>query len=185
MLCADTAGIDEGSDFTKPSYRVRDTLEQFDVARIMIERYKDVSCARRSPSYSCPVADHCNDQTFQFADSAADVRKAFKAGKIASLFGLEGAHQIGNSLSVLRQYRQLGARYMTLTHTCNNAFADSCGCALCLDKPAHFNVKYIDDNKPLDPVHNGLSSFGHVLVKEMNRIGMVRSIFWHFHHTSD
>lgn len=85
--------------------------------------------------HKCLIADYGNDQTFQFADSAADVRKAFKAGKIASLFGLEGAHQIGNSLSVLRQYRQLGARYMTLTHTCNNAFADSCGCMLSLEAP--------------------------------------------------
>ena len=51
---------------------------------------------------------------FVFADSASDIRRAHASGKIAGLMGIEGAHQIGNSLGVLRQYRRLGVRYMTV-----------------------------------------------------------------------
>jgi membrane dipeptidase len=66
------------------------------------------------------------------------------------------AHQLGNSLAVLRQYAALGVRYVTLTHMCNNAFADSGG---------------IFD--PVTPVHGGLSSIGKTLVREMNRLGVL------------
>ncbi|EJC97689.1 uncharacterized protein FOMMEDRAFT_149633 [Fomitiporia mediterranea MF3/22] len=133
----------ENENFTRPSYRVRDTLEQIDVTHLLIDEYSD---------------------TFQFAGSAADIRSALRKKKIASLIGVEGAHQLGNSLAVLRQYYALGARYLTLTHACNNAFADSAG---------------IFD--PPKPVHGGLSPLGESLVYEMNRLGM----FVDLSHVSD
>lgn len=67
--------------------------------------------------------------------------------------GIEGLHQIGNSASILRMYYSLGVRYATLTHTCDNAYADS-----------------EESDKPLN---NGLSDAGVKMVKEMNRLGMI------------
>jgi len=89
---------------------------------------------------------------FEMAYTAADVRRIHKAGKIASLIGIEGGHQINNSLAVLRQMYELGARYMTLTHIHNTAWADSATDA---------------------PVHHGLTPFGAEVVREMNRLGML------------
>jgi membrane dipeptidase len=86
------------------------------------------------------------------AYTADDIVRAHKAGKVASLIGVEGGHQIDDSLAVLRQYYVLGARYMTLSHASNNHFADSA-----------------TDN----PAHNGLTPFGKAVVTEMNRLGML------------
>ena len=86
------------------------------------------------------------------AYSAADIRRIHKSRKIASLIGIEGGHQINGSLAVLRQMYDAGARYMTLTHTTNTAWADSA-----TDTPAH----------------HGLTPFGIEVVKEMNRLGML------------
>jgi membrane dipeptidase len=88
----------------------------------------------------------------EMAYSAADVRRIHASGKIASLIGIEGGHQINNSLAVLRQMYDLGARYMTLTHTLNTDWADSA-----TDTPAH----------------HGLTQFGEEVVREMNRMGML------------
>src|SRR5262249_13560279 len=77
---------------------VRATLEQIDIVRQMAERYP---------------------KDFELANTAADVRRIHKAGRIASLIGIEGGHQINNSLPVLREMYALGARYMTLTHSSN------------------------------------------------------------------
>ncbi|HEX7374365.1 MAG TPA: dipeptidase, partial [Steroidobacteraceae bacterium] len=93
--------------------------------------------------------------TFAMAYTAADVRRIHRAGKIASLIGIEGGHQIGNSLATLRQMYELGARYMTLTHSSNNDWADSATDA---------------------PVHHGLTPFGVTVVHEMNRLGMLVDI---------
>ena len=90
--------------------------------------------------------------TFEIATSAADVDRIFKAGKIASMIGLEGGHSIDSSLGVLRMLRQLGAGYMTLTHSRNVPWADSS-----TDKPAA----------------GGLTKFGEEVVREMNRMGML------------
>ena len=59
-------------------------------------------------------------QTFVYATSAADIVSAAASGHIASLIRVEGGHAIDSSLATLRQLYDLGARYMTLTHTCDN-----------------------------------------------------------------
>jgi membrane dipeptidase len=86
------------------------------------------------------------------AYSAADLRRIHRSHRIAALIGIEGGHQINNSLAVLRQMFDAGARYMTLTHTQNTAWADSATDA---------------------PVHHGLTPFGMDVVREMNRLGML------------
>lgn len=107
------------------------TLQQIDVTKRLIARYPD---------------------TLALALTAGDVERAMKAGKIASLIGMEGGHSIDGSLAVLRQMYDLGARYMTLTHSKNLAWADSA-------------------SEP--PAHNGLTAFGRDVVREMQRIGML------------
>jgi membrane dipeptidase len=93
---------------------------------------------------------------FLFALTADDVRRARQQHKIAALMGIEGGHAIEDSLRLLRDYYALGIRYMTLTHSNSNHWADSSG----------------DANKP----NNGLSAFGKDVVREMNRIGMIVDI---------
>jgi membrane dipeptidase len=110
---------------------VQMTLEQIDLTKRMCERYP-------------------ND--FGMAYTAADIVRLHKAHRIACLIGVEGGHQINDSLAVLRQYYDAGARYMTLTHSSNTAWADSA-----------------TDN----PKHHGLTPFGIEVVREMNRVGML------------
>src|SRR5882724_3914014 len=107
------------------------TLEQIDLVKRMSARYP---------------AD------FEMAYTASDIVRIEHAHRIASLIGIEGGHQINNSLAALRQMYELGARYMTLTHTLNTAWADSATDA---------------------PVHHGLTPFGSEVVREMNRLGML------------
>lgn len=94
------------------------------------------------------------------AYSTADIRRAKAQGKIAALMGIEGGHAIENSLMALRAFYRLGIRYMTLTHSNTNDWADSS----------------TDESR-----HNGLSDFGKEVVKEMNRLGM----FIDISHVSD
>jgi membrane dipeptidase len=107
------------------------TLEEIDTVHQMVRRYPD---------------------TFELALTADDVEGIFKKGKIASLIGMEGGHSIDNSLAALRMFHRLGARYMTLTHSKNTAWADSA----------------TDDLK-----FGGLSPFGEEVVREMNWLGML------------
>jgi membrane dipeptidase len=110
---------------------VRAVVEQIDVVHRIDETYPD---------------------TFEFARTADDIVRIHRSGRIASLIGIEGGHSIGNSLAVLRQLYLLGARYMTITHSDNNDFADSA---------------------TADPAHNGLTPFGKLVIGEMNRLGML------------
>ncbi|MEA2571114.1 MAG: rane dipeptidase [Acidobacteriota bacterium] len=91
----------------------------------------------------------------RFASSTTEMRAAVKDGKRAILIGIEGGHAIEDSLDLLRAFYRFGARYMTLTHTNSNNWADSSG----------------DEAK-----HNGLTPFGRSVVREMNRLGMLVDI---------
>ena len=93
--------------------------------------------------------------SLRFARTAADIVRIHAQGRIASLIGIEGGYAIENSLANLRMFYDLGARYMTLTHGGNTAWADAATEA---------------------PVHGGLSRFGEEVVHEMNRTGMMVDI---------
>jgi membrane dipeptidase len=110
---------------------VQATLEQIDLVKQMCARYP---------------------KDFEMAYTAADIVRAHKAHRVACLIGVEGGHQIDDSLAVLRAYYDAGARYMTLTHSSNTAWADSA-----------------TDN----PAHHGLTAFGKEVVREMNWLGML------------
>jgi len=110
---------------------VEAVMTQIDIARRLVARY---------PAH------------FEMAYTADDIVRIHKAGRIASLIGMEGGHGIDNSLPVLRSFYAAGARYMTITHSANTDWADSA-----TDGPAH----------------GGLTPFGKEIVREMNRMGML------------
>jgi membrane dipeptidase len=110
---------------------VQTTIEQIDLVKAIAARWP---------------------RDFAMACTAADIRRIEREHRVASLIGVEGGHQIDDSLAVLRQYYDLGVRYMTLTHSSNTAWADSATDA---------------------PAHHGLTPFGKAVVREMNRIGML------------
>jgi membrane dipeptidase len=105
--------------------------EQIDLTRRMIARYP---------------------RAFEIADSADDIVRIHRAGRIASMFGMEGGEAINNNLALLREFRAAGVLYMTLTHSTTNDWVDSATDA---------------------PRHGGLSPFGEEVVREMNRVGML------------
>ena len=110
---------------------IRDTIEQIDIVKRLVRAYP-------------------ND--LALAGTADDIVRIHKTGRVASLIGIEGGHQIGGSLAALRQFYDLGARYMTLTHFKNNEFADSA---------------------TDDPKYHGITDFGRAVIHEMNRLGML------------
>jgi membrane dipeptidase len=113
---------------------VKRALDQIDAVREQVRRHpKDLAL--------CTTAD--------------EVRRAHAQGKIAALMGVEGGHMIASDLGVLRTYAALGVRYLTLTHSVNDEWADSS-----TDKPAH----------------NGLTDFGKEVVRELNRLGVMVDI---------
>jgi membrane dipeptidase len=125
--------------YVSPKY-----IEKGDAAKVGIEQ---VELIHRM------VEKHSD--TLELAVSAGDIRRISNQGKIASLIGVEGGRLIDNSLSILRTYQKLGARYLTLTHNDNNDWADS-------------GTDY--------SLHGGLSDFGKEVVREMNRLGMLVDI---------
>lgn len=123
------------NDFSDGVYakNVHDTLQQIDLVHRLVDAYPD---------------------DLQLALTPGAARKAHAENKVASAMGVEGLHMIGNSAATLRLYHQLGVRYVTLNHNCNN--------------------KYSDGALPADaPFWNGLSADGENIVREMNRLGML------------
>ena len=110
---------------------IRTTIEQIDTARRIIDAYP---------------------RDLEFAETADDLVRIHKTGRVASMFGIEGGRQMGGSMAALRQFHELGVRYMTLTHSQTTEWADS---------------------GTDEPKHDGLSPFGIEVVKEMNRLGML------------
>jgi len=109
----------------------RTVIEQIDFVKRLVDRYPDY---------------------LELALTADDIERIHADGKIASLIGMEGGHSIEDSLAVLRATYDLGARYMTVTHTKNTNWADSA-----------------TDDAQFD----GLSDFGSEVIREMNRLGML------------
>ncbi|KGO61823.1 Peptidase M19, renal dipeptidase [Penicillium expansum] len=122
-------------DFTDDAIHfeaLRDTIQQIDLVHRIVDLYSD---------------------DMGLVEDSSDIMRLFKAGRFASLIGVEGLHQIANSASVLRMYYKLGVRYVTLAHNKNNTYADSATSS--------------------SPAHGGLSAQGIQMVREMNRIGMI------------
>lgn len=114
-----------------PLEAARATFEQIDTVKRLVAAHPDV---------------------FELAVTADDIARIHRAGKIASLIGMEGGYSIADSLGLLREFHDAGARYMTLTHSTTTTWADSATDA---------------------PKWGGLSPFGEEVVKEMNRLGMM------------
>jgi membrane dipeptidase len=107
------------------------TLEQIDIVHAMLKRYPDV---------------------FEQARTADEVVRIARAGRIASMLGVEGGYSIEGSLPILKKFHDLGVRYMTLTHTKTIPWADSA---------------------TDEPKHGGLTEFGEEVIREMNRLGLL------------
>eukprot|EP01120_Amphizonella_sp_Union-15-10_P009580 TRINITY_DN3665_c0_g1_i1.p1 TRINITY_DN3665_c0_g1~~TRINITY_DN3665_c0_g1_i1.p1 ORF type:complete len:401 (-),score=75.44 TRINITY_DN3665_c0_g1_i1:43-1245(-) len=116
---------------------VSQTLEQIDIVYKMVSAWPD---------------------KLQLVTSSDEIFKAFKNKKIVSLIGMEGGHSIGSSIGALRMFYKLGARYMTLTHNCNTAWAEA----------AINNGDF--------PEVVGLTDLGREIVLEMNKLGMLVDI---------
>lgn len=91
-------------------------------------------------------------QAFQLADSSADILRIHRAGRVASMFGIEGGEAINDDLALVREFRAAGVLYMTLTHAENTHWVDSATAA---------------------PEHGGLAALGETIVREMNDVGML------------
>ncbi|CAI7602467.1 unnamed protein product [Penicillium glandicola] len=138
----------KSDDFSTATHHdsLRQTMQQIDLIHNLVAQYPKV---------------------LGFCQSVTDVWDVFRSGRIASMIGVEGLHQIGNSASVLRNFHRLGVRYVTLTHNSNNLYADSAAVA---DSERHPQLAP-------NPVHGGLSKDGRKMVAEMNRIGILQEAY--------
>lgn len=115
----------------EPVEAAKATFEQIDVVKRLVAAHPEV---------------------FELATTAEDIRRIHRRGRIASLIGMEGGYSIDDSLGLLREFYDSGARYMTLTHSTTTTWADSATDA---------------------PKWGGLNAFGEAVVREMNRLGMM------------
>lgn len=115
----------------EPVEAAKATFEQIDTVKRLVAAHPDV---------------------FELATTADDIQRIHRRGKIASLIGMEGGYSIADSLGLLREFHDAGARYMTLTHSATTSWADSATDA---------------------PKWGGLNAFGEEVVREMNRLGMM------------
>ncbi|KAK3594953.1 hypothetical protein CHS0354_009341 [Potamilus streckersoni] len=116
----------------------------------------EINFAAESPTSKLGVILLYPNTHITFNGDGGGILDAVRDGKIDSLLGLEGGHSIDSSLGILRTFYLLGVRYRTLTHNCSTPWAD--------------NWKVNKDNIT---THGGLTDFGKIVVKEMNRIGML------------
>ncbi len=170
-----SAILDDGFDLGKPSGRTATDLGKMRAGGITAEffsiyvdhEYYDHPTARTGGAArrALDMIDITYQQIERHPDAlelalgVSDIRRAKQDGKVAVLLGIEGGHAIENSLYALRDFYRLGVRYMTLTHTNNNDWADASG----------FFVSP-------KPAHHGLTPFGEEVVREMQRIGMLVDI---------
>lgn len=125
--CPATDNLDD------PTHSVRDTLEQIDVTKRFVNDVDEL----------------------EYCETSACAMAAFKAGKIPSMLGAEGMHQTGSSIAVIRQLHEMGVRYITITHNCDNPYATAASTVTATGRDA------------------GLTRFGAAAVAEMNRLGMM------------
>lgn len=150
--------FDRENDFDTDIPRMREGMVGAQFWSVWIPGETAAGDARRMQLEQIETAQQIIDthpDTFELALTANDIERIFGAGKIASMFGMEGGYGLGNSLEALREFYELGVRYMTLTHNVSTDWADAA----------------LGEAR-----HGGLTEFGRELVREMNRTGMMVDI---------
>jgi membrane dipeptidase len=128
---------------------VRATLEQIDVVHQMAQKYPN---------------------TFRVVGSLSEFDQAFSEGLIPSLIGMEGGHSLDGSFGALRQFYATGARYLTLTHTCNNEIGDSSANGCADNNDCRKGTCVSGTCSEIQTA--GITEFGKETIREMNRLGM-------------
>jgi membrane dipeptidase len=150
--------LDRRNDFDTDIPRLREGMVGAQFWSVWIPGETAAGDARRVQLEQIKTAQQIIDthpDTFELALTANDIERIFDEGKIASLFGMEGGYGLNNSLGAMRDFYDLGVRYMTLTHNVSTDWADAA----------------LGEAR-----HNGLTEFGRTLVREMNRTGMMVDI---------
>jgi membrane dipeptidase len=150
--------LDRRNDFDTDIPRLREGMVGAQFWSVWIPGETAAGDARRVQLEQIKTAQEIIDthpDTFELALTANDIERIFDEGKIASLFGMEGGYGLNNSLGAMRDFYDLGVRYMTLTHNVSTDWADAA----------------LGEAR-----HNGLTEFGRALVREMNRTGMMVDI---------
>ncbi len=99
------------------------------------------------------LAEKMYPERCELATSPDDTERIVKTGKRAIMIGIENGYPVGEDISLVKKYYDLGARYITLCHGGHNQICDS--------------------SSPDEPLHNGISEFGKKVVAEMNRLGII------------